>query len=246
MDCNQTVLWYGNNSSLGNPQDIQPLGMVMFQSYGIHGPVLGPVTGLVIDIILLALAFWMLASPDMKKVSNILTFVTLVASISLLRVVMTPLPNIQPVTVAALIIGAQLGARRGVAFAVLVTMISNFIIGDGIWTLYQAIGWSVVAIIGAYSKIITDGQLKLNKTFAYAVICAFLFDFIVSLSVLGTVSVNGFMIYLLNGIPYDLLHAVGNLTIAAWFGGWFSNAIAKFQSMEEIEQKVVDGYVTRT
>ena len=132
------VLWYGNNSSLGNPQDIQPLGMVMFQSYGIHGPVLGPVTGLVIDIILLALAFWMLASPDMKKVSNILTFVTLVASISLLRVVMTPLPNIQPVTVAALIIGAQLGARRGVAFAVLVTMISNFIIGDGIWTLYQA------------------------------------------------------------------------------------------------------------
>ena len=73
----------------------------MFQSYGIHGPVLGPVAGLVIDIILLGLAFWMLASPDMKKVSNILTFVTLVASISLLRVVMTPLPNIQPVTIAA-------------------------------------------------------------------------------------------------------------------------------------------------
>jgi energy-coupling factor transport system substrate-specific component len=218
----------------------------MFQSYGIHGPVLGPVSGLVIDVILLALAFWMLASPDMKKVSNVLTFVTLVTSVSLLRVLMTPLPNIQPVTVAALIIGAQLGARRGVAFAVLVTMISNFIIGDGIWTLYQAIGWSVVAIIGSSSKIIINGQLQLNKTFGYAIICAFLFDFIVSLSVLGTVSLSGFMVYLLNGIPYDILHAVGNLSIAAWFGIWFSEAITKFQSMEEIEQKVVDGYVTRT
>lgn len=218
----------------------------MFQSYGIHGPVLGPFSGLVIDVILLALAFWMLASPDMKKVSNVLTFVTLVTSVSLLRVVMTSLPNIQPVTVAALIIGAQLGARRGVAFAVLVTMISNFIIGDGIWTLYQAIGWSVVAIIGSSSKIITDGQLQLNKTLGYAVICAFLFDIIVSLSVLGTVSASGFMVYLINGIPYDILHAVGNLTIAAWFGRWFSEAITKFQSMEEIEQKVVDGYVTRT
>jgi energy-coupling factor transport system substrate-specific component len=218
----------------------------MFQSYGIHGPVLGPVSGLVIDVILLALAFWMLASPDMKKVSNVLTFVTLVTSVSLLRVLMTPLPNIQPVTVAALIIGAQLGARRGVAFAVLVTMISNFIIGDGIWTLYQAIGWSVVAIIGSSSKIIINGQLQLNKTFGYAVICAFLFDFIVSLSVLGTVSLSGFTVYLLNGIPYDILHAVGNLSIAAWFGIWFSEAITKFQSMEEIEQKVVDGYVTRT
>ena len=218
----------------------------MFQSYGIHGPVLGPVTGLAIDVVLLALAFWMLASPDMKKASNILTFVTLITSVSLLRVVMTPLPNIQPVTVAALIIGAQLGARRGVAFAVLVTMISNFIIGDGIWTLYQAIGWSVVAIIGSSSKLIVDGQLQLNKTFGYAIICAFIFDIIVSLSVLGTVTLSGFMIYLVNGIPYDLLHAVGNLTIAAWFGRWFSEAITKFQSMEEIEQKVVDGYVTRT
>ena len=218
----------------------------MFQSYGIHGPVLGPVTGLAIDVVLLALSFWMLASPDMKKASNILTFVTLITSVSLLRVVMTPLPNIQPVTVAALIIGAQLGVRRGVAFAVLVTMISNFIIGDGIWTLYQAIGWSVVAIIGSSSKLIVDGQLQLNKTFGYAVICAFIFDIIVSLSVLGTVSLSGFMIYLVNGIPYDLLHAVGNLTIAAWFGRWFSEAITKFQSMEEIEQKVVDGYVTRT
>lgn len=218
----------------------------MFQSYGIHGPVLGPVTGLVIDVILLSLAFWMLASPDMKKASNVLTFVTLITSVSLLRVVMAPLPNIQPVTVAALIIGGQLGARRGVAFAVLVTMISNFIIGDGIWTLYQAIGWSVVAIIGSSSKIIIDGQLQLNRTFGYAVICAFLFDIIVSLSVLGTVSLSGFMMYLLNGIPYDILHAVGNVTIAAWFGRWFSEAITKFQSMEEIEQKVVDGYVTRT
>ena len=45
---------------------IQPLAS-MFQSYGIHGPVLGPVTGLVIDVILLGLAFWMLASPDMRK-----------------------------------------------------------------------------------------------------------------------------------------------------------------------------------
>ena len=218
----------------------------MFQSYGVHGPVLGPFSGLVIDVILLALAFWMLASPDMKKVSNVLTFVTLVTSVSLLRVVMTSLPNIQPVTVAALIIGAQLGARRGVAFAVLVTMISNFIIGDGIWTLYQAIGWSVVAIIASSSKNITDGQLQLNKTLGYAVICAFLFDMIVSLSVLGTVSASEFMVYLINGIPYDILHAVGNLTIAAWFGRWFSEAITKFQSMEEIEQKVVDGYVTRT
>ena len=178
--------------------------------------------------------------------TNVLTFVTLIMSISLVRIIMSPLPNIQPVTVAALIIGAQLGARRGIAFAVLVTMISNFILGDGIWTLYQALGWSAVAIIGAQSNLIVDGELQLNRTYVCALISAFLFDFIVSLSILGTVSFTGFFVYLLNGIPYDLLHAVGNLTIAAWFGVWFSQSIANFQSLEEIEQNVVDGYVTRT
>lgn len=240
------ALSLGYNSNIGNAQETQPLGLIMFQSYGIHGPVLGPVTGLAIDVVLLSLAFWMLASPDMRKLNNILTFITLVTSISLLRVLMVPLPNIQPVTVAALIIGAQLGARRGVAFAVLVTMISNFIIGDGIWTLYQAIAWSTVAIIGANSNIISNGKLALNKAYGYAIICAFLFDFIVSLSVIGTISLSEFMIYLLNGIPYDLLHALGNLTVVAWFGIWFSDSIAHFQTMEEIEQTVVDGYVTRT
>ena len=218
----------------------------MFQSSGVHGPILGPVGGLVIDVVLLSVAFWMLASPNMRRATNILTFITLVASISLLRVIMAPLPNIQPVTVAALIIGAQLGARRGIAFAVLVTMVSNFIIGDGIWTLYQAIGWSAVAVIGASSNIVSNGKLQLGKTFGYAIICAFLFDFIVSMSIIGTVSLNQFMIYILNGIPYDLLHVVGNLTFAAWLGNWFNDSIAQFRTMEEIEQTVVDGYVART
>ena len=111
---------------------------------------------------------------------------------------------------------------------------------------YQALGWSAVAIIGAQSNLIVDGELQLNRTYVCALISAFLFDFIVSLSILGTVSFTGFFVYLLNGIPYDLLHAVGNLTIAAWFGVWFSQSIANFQSLEEIEQNVVDGYVTRT
>ena len=156
---------------------------------------------------------------------------------------MSPLPNIQPVTVACLIIGAQLGARRGVAFAVLVTMISNFILGDGIWTIYQATGWSIVAIIGAQSKLIIDNKLRLGKLCFLGIISAFLFDFIVSLSIIGTVNTGEFIDYLINGIPYDVVHALGNVTMAAWFGIWFSSVITQHQSMEEIEQTVVDGYV---
>ena len=219
----------------------------MFQATGIHGPVLGPLGSLVLDVILLGIVFSALLSSTKRRVSDILLFVSIIAAVSLLRVIMTPLPNIQPVTIAALLVGAQLGAKRGVSFAILVTMISNFIIGNGIWTLYQALGWSTVAIIGANAKLVTSGQLNFNRLFLLSIFSAFLFDLIVSFSIIdGSVGLVQFMIYLANGIPYDLMHALGNLTFAAWFGAWFTRILQHQPTLEEIEVSVVEGYVTES
>ena len=216
----------------------------MFQATGIHGPVLGSLGSLVLDIVLLSVVFWTLLSSTKRRTTDILLFVSIIAAVSLLRVAMTPLPNIQPVTVAALLVGAQLGAKRGVSFAILVTMISNFIIGNGIWTLYQALGWSLVAIVGANAKLVISGQLNFKRLFLLSIFSAFLFDLVVSLSIIdGSTGLQQFIIYLANGIPYDLMHALGNLTLAAWFGSWFSNVLQHQPTLEEIEISVVEGYV---
>jgi energy-coupling factor transport system substrate-specific component len=201
----------------------------------------------VLDVILLGIVFSALLSSTKRRASDILLFVSIIAAVSLMRVIMTPLPNIQPVTIAALLVGAQLGAKRGVSFAILVTMISNFIIGNGIWTLYQALGWSTVAIIGANAKLVTSGQLNFNRLFLLSIFSAFLFDLIVSFSIIdGSVGLVQFMIYLANGIPYDLMHALGNLTFAAWFGAWFTRILQHQPTLEEIEVSVVEGYVTES
>lgn len=216
----------------------------MFQATGIHGPVLGPIGSLVLDVVLLGIVFSILLSSTKRRTSDIILFASIIAGVSLLRVVMTPLPNIQPVTIAALLVGAQLGTKRGVAFAILVTMISNFIIGNGIWTLYQAMGWSIVAIIGAKSKLVVSNQINFKRLFTLSIFSAFLFDIIVSFSIIdGSVGLNQFMIYLANGIPYDLMHALGNLTFAAWFSSWFVRVLQYQPTLEEIEVAVVEGYV---
>lgn len=216
----------------------------MFQATGIHGPVLGPIGSLVLDVVLLGIVFSILLSSTKRRTSDIILFASIIAGVSLLRVVMTPLPNIQPVTIAALLVGAQLGAKRGVAFAILVTMISNFIIGNGIWTLYQAMGWSIVAIIGANSKLVVSNQINFKRLFTLSIFSAFLFDIIVSFSIIdGSVGLNQFLIYLANGIPYDLMHALGNLTFAAWFSSWFVRVLQYQPTLEEIEVAVVEGYV---
>ena len=216
----------------------------MFQATGIHGPVLGPIGSLVLDVVLLGIVFSILLSSTKRRTSDIILFASIIAGVSLLRVVMTPLPNIQPVTIAALLVGAQLGSKRGVAFAILVTMISNFIIGNGIWTLYQAIGWSIIAIIGANANLVISNQINFKRLFVLSIFSAFLFDIIVSFSIIdGSVGLNNFMIYLANGIPYDLMHALGNLTFAAWFSSWFVRVLQYQPTLEEIEVAVVEGYV---
>ncbi len=216
----------------------------MFQATGIHGPVLGPVGSLILDVVLLGIAFWMLLSTTKKTIPDVILFASIVSGVSLLRILMVPLPNVQPVTVAALLVGAQLGAKRGIAFAILVTMITNFIIGNGIWTLYQALGWSLVAVIGANYNLVLNGKINYKRVFYTSVFTAFIFDIIVSLSVIdGSTSLSQFMIYLANGIPYDLMHALGNLIFAAWLSTWFVKLLQHQPTLEEIELSVVEGYV---
>tara|TARA_B110000908_G_scaffold160957_1_gene204697 strand:+ start:415 stop:1077 length:663 start_codon:yes stop_codon:yes gene_type:complete len=216
----------------------------MFQALGTHGPVLSPTTSLVLDVILVVAAFWLLATPSKKSLGDSLLLVTLVLAVSATRVLMQPLPNIQPVTVAALIIGAQLGARRGAAFAILVAMISNAVIGNGWWTIFQAIGWASVAVMGSKLALIVNGELQRSRLFIAAIASAFVFDLIVSLSIIdSSFTLLTFLTYLAHGLPYDLLHAVGNLTFAVWFGSWFADVVAEDIVVEEIEFTAVESIV---
>ena len=217
------------------------VGLTMFQALGTHGPEVSPAMGLALDVLLLGAAFWLLAGPNRRTVHDIVLMGALVVSVSLLRVVMQPLPNIQPVTVACLLVGAQLGARRGAAFAVMVTMLSNFFMGDGWWTIFQAAGWATVAVFGSRISLVVDGVYNATRTCFAAITSAFMFGMIASLSILdGTMAGMDFLFYVVNGWPFDALHALGNLTFAIWFGAWFSSLLREQPTIESIELAVVE------
>jgi len=215
----------------------------MFQSMGVHGPALSPLASLLLDVVLLGCAFWLLAKPTKRPIIDSLFLMSLVLSVSLLRVVMQPIPNVQPVTVAALLVGAQLGARRGAAFAVLVAMTSNFFIGDGWWTLFQAAGWASIAFAGSRLSLVTTSGLNLRRACVASLIAAFWFDLVVSFSILdGTISITEFITYLGHGLPFDFLHMAGNFTFVVWMGNWFSGLLEEEPTLDEIEFAVVNGY----
>ena len=215
----------------------------MFQAMGVHGPALSPLASLLLDVVLLGCAFWLLAKPSKRPIFDSVFMLSLVLSVSLLRVVMQPIPNVQPVTVAALLVGAQLGARRGAAFAVLVAMISNIFMGDGLWTVFQAAGWASIAIAGSQLPLVTSTGFNLSRACMASLVAAFWFDFVVSFSILdGTIGFTEFIIYLGHGLPFDFLHMIGNLTFVIWLGGWFTRLLEEEPSLEELELSVVNGH----
>ena len=80
------------------------------------------------------------------------------------------------------------------------------------------IGWGTVGLIGALlsEHLLKEGRLELNRVALASVVSAFLFDWIVSLSILLNTDASFLMPYLVNGLLFDLYHAVGNLVFVAW------------------------------
>lgn len=135
------------------------------------------------------------------------------------RVLLEPLPNIQPVTVIVLLAGIYYGAPRALALAGIIALVSNVaVLGHGPWTLFQVVGWGAVGLAGALfaDRLLKDGELQLHRVAALAMISGIAFNWIVSSSILLKTDVSMLAPYLLNGLLYDLYHAVGNLVFVAW------------------------------
>lgn len=189
----------------------------MFQAFGVHGPVLTPLASALLDITLVSVAFAFFVGGSRTNRMTMGMLATMVVAMAALRVLMQPLPNVQPVTVAALLVGAHLGARRGVAFAILATLLSNLLISHGWWTLFQAAGWAIVAVIGARAKLVQNGQLQLQRLALASVASAVVFGFVSTLSlVTSAMTPSSFIVLLGQGLPFDVVHALGNLVFVIW------------------------------
>ena len=135
------------------------------------------------------------------------------------RILLDPIPNVQPVTVLVLLAGAYFGAPRAIALAAIIALASNaMLLGHGPWTLFQAIGWGGVALVGAISanRIVVEGNVRIGLLAVIAAICGLAFNWFVSLSILLDVGPSMLIPYLLNGLAFDLYHVAGNVLFVAW------------------------------
>ena len=143
---------------------------------------------------------------------------TLGAAAAAGRVLFAAIPGVQPVTVIAVVAGAALGVRAGVATGALAAFVSNFFLGQGIWTPQQMLGWAACGAVGAAFAPAIRGRVPL------AALCA-----VLGLAFSAMMDVwlwygffphtwVSFTLVVGRGAWFDVSHAAGNVVLALAIG----------------------------
>ncbi len=159
------------------------------------------------------------------------------------RILLDPIPNVQPVTVLVLLAGAYYGAPRAIALAATVALASNvLLLGHGPWTLFQAIGWGAIGLAGALlaNRILIEGRVRIGLLAVIAAASGLAFNWFVSLSILFEAGSSMLVPYLLNGLLFDLYHVAGNVLFVAWMASPLGEMMSRHRPYRALES-VRDG-----
>jgi energy-coupling factor transport system substrate-specific component len=155
---------------------------------------------------------WFEAGTDSTR--ELAVVATLAAAAAAGRVLFAAVPGVQPVTVIAIVAGASLGVRAGAATGALAALVSNFFLGQGIWTPQQMLGWGACGAIGALL-----GPFLRNRWILAGVAGALGFAFSVMMDVwlwygFAPHTSGALFAVVGRGLWFDVSHAVGNVMIA--------------------------------
>ena len=183
--------------------------------YDFHNFGLTPLQDLVLNIVILSALVLAIFKGEKRILnSNPLLILALVTVFCIAgRILLQPLPNVQPVTVTIILVGIYYRSPWAIAVSGLVALSTNLLsLGHGPWTFFQFIGWSVVGIGGSIFAdiLLIDGSIALYRLIALSVLSAFAFNWIVSASILLNHDFSVFYPYLINGLLFDVFHALGN------------------------------------
>lgn len=145
---------------------------------------------------------------------RIMPIVILVALGSVGRIIFAFVPQVQPVTAIVIIAGATLGSTDGFMTGALCALVSNVILGQGLWTPFQMLAWG---IIGALSGLISKAKYgdTLPVMIVFSAVAAFLYSFIVDIytiaSFWNTMTLAYALTIFTTGMVFNISHMIGNI-----------------------------------
>jgi energy-coupling factor transport system substrate-specific component len=172
---------------------------------------------LLVAVALVAAGFaWLEAGPGSAKEVALVAVLGGVAAAG--RVLFAAVPGVQPVTVVTVAAGAALGARVGFAVGAVAALVSNFYLGQGIWTPWQMLAWGGCGVVGALAARL----IRRRWVFA-ALCCALGFAFSSAMDLWHWYSFwphtwQALSLVYVRGVWFSAAHAIGNVVFALVIG----------------------------
>jgi energy-coupling factor transport system substrate-specific component len=172
-----------------------------------------------LSLLLVALALlaagiaWLERGPDSAK--ELALIATLGAAAAAGRVLFAAIPGVQPVTVLTVVAGTALGARSGFAVGAVAAFVSNFFLGQGVWTPWQMLAWGSCGVLGAVAAPLLRRRIVL-AAFCFMLGMGFsaFMDVWNWLAFYDEHTWQTFAAVHARGLPFDLAHGIGNVVIA--------------------------------
>ncbi|MBP1040848.1 ECF transporter S component [Vagococcus sp. BWB3-3] len=162
---------------------------------------------------------------SVKEIANLSL---MVAACVVGRLLFQFIPNVQPMTTILLIMTIYRGLRQGLVVSLLSVIITNLYLGMGVWTVAQLFSYAIImCLVGLLAKWPLFKRNLLLQT-AFSFLAGFLYGFIISLVSYKMYGMTAFWPYYIQGLSFDLLHAVGNLGFYIMLAPLFRRLLDKF------------------
>lgn len=140
-----------------------------------------------------------------------LTFLTFVIGICEVgRLVFQFIPNVQPVTDIIIFVTIIFGLTNGLLVGVLSIIVSNIIFGMGIWTLAQVSTYVLIILIVYFLARPWFFKSHLIVRATFCALTGLFYGFLISVIQAPFFGINNFLPYYISGLPFDLMHGIGN------------------------------------
>jgi len=136
------------------------------------------------------------------------------------RIPFAALPSIQPCTFLIIMTGLVFGVLAGAMVGSLTALVSNFFFGQGPWTAWQMLGWSMVGIVAGYvgRKYPNFGA---KEIILLGIVLGEAYNLLLDFSSWITfyrAEPSLFLPTFIAGVPFGILHIVGNIIFAIILG----------------------------
>jgi len=165
---------------------------------------------------------------------DIMPIVIMCVISSLSRVIFSFIPQIQPSTAIIIIMGVCYGKQIGFMTGAMTAIVSNMVLGQGPWTIWQVLAWGIIGLIAGWfpcynfiqighnrTKIVQSTKQVMKKYLnigfiaIYAFFSAFLFSIIIDIWTVSTLGSDLTLPMIISvftaGIIFNIGHAIGNV-----------------------------------